>query len=68
MSLLARAMSFRAQGGLLPHERQPLLNIQRTQFYAECDALEEGREYWDIELRERVTMEEEPFPLDQYVF
>lgn len=39
-------------GGILPRERQWFLNIQRSQFYAECDALNEGRGFWDIELRE----------------
>lgn len=34
--------------------RQLILNIQRTQFLAECDALTEGRDYFDIESRESV--------------
>lgn len=34
------------------NEPQFLLNIQRTQFLAEAEALEAGRETWEIELRE----------------
>lgn len=67
-TILALAMSFRAQGGVLPHERQCLLNIQRTQFLAEADALDDGREFWDIELREPCTLECEPTPLEAYEF
>lgn len=33
---------------------QLILNIQRTQFLAECEALDEGRDYFDIDSRESV--------------
>lgn len=33
---------------------QTLLNIQRTQFLAECEALDEGRDYFDIASRKSV--------------
>ena len=31
---------------------QLILNVQRTQFLAEADALDEGRDIYDIETRE----------------
>ena len=34
--------------------QQTILNIQRTQFLAECDALDEGRDYFDIDTHESV--------------
>jgi len=34
--------------------KQLIINIQRTQFLAECDALTEGRDYFDIESQESV--------------
>jgi hypothetical protein len=34
--------------------KQLILNIQRTQMLAECDALADGRDYFDIESRESV--------------
>ena len=33
---------------------QLILNIQRTQMLAECDALAEGRDYFDIDSQESV--------------
>ena len=33
---------------------QFILNIQRTQFLAECEALADGRNYFDIDSRESV--------------
>jgi len=34
--------------------KQLILNIQRTQMLAECDALIEGRDYFDIDSQESV--------------
>ena len=33
---------------------QFLLNISRSQFLAECEALDAGRDFFDIDLRESV--------------
>lgn len=34
--------------------KQLIINIMRSQFLAECDALEAGRDYFDIDTRESV--------------
>jgi hypothetical protein len=54
VSVMLRRCSVSCQTKEIPMSTQLILNIQRTQMLAECDALMEDRDYFDIDSQESV--------------